>query len=180
MFKEFKEFAFKGNALELAVGVVIGTAFQTIVKSLVNDIIMPLFAALIGNVDYSEWAWTIGNTTIPYGSFISAVINFLLVAFSLFLVVKYINRINREIEEAKKQNAEKIEKAKLEKAQKIEELRKKNKLFDMFSKTFSSEEKKEEVPETEQETTTKLCPYCLSEIHIKAIRCPHCTSKLEE
>ena len=115
MFKEFKEFAFKGNALELAVGVVIGTAFQTIVKSLVNDIIMPLFSALIGNVDYSEWAWTIGNTTIPYGSFISAVINFLLVAFSLFLVVRYVNRINREIEEAKKQSAEKLEKAKLEK-----------------------------------------------------------------
>ena len=179
MFKEFKEFAFKGNALELAVGVVIGTAFQTIVKSLVNDIIMPLFSALIGNVDYSEWAWTIGNTTIPYGSFISAVINFLLVAFSLFLVVRYVNRINREIEEAKKQSAEKLEKAKLEKTKKIEELRKKNKLFDIFTKTFSSEEKQEETAEPE-EATTKLCPYCLSEIHIKAVRCPHCTSKLEE
>ena len=99
MFKEFKEFALKGNALELAVGVVIGTAFQTIVKSLVNDIIMPLFSALIGNVDYSEWTWTIGNTTIPYGSFISAIINFLLIAFSLFLVVRYINKINKQIEE---------------------------------------------------------------------------------
>ena len=87
MLKEFKEFALKGNAIELAVGVVVGTAFQSIVKSLVNDIIMPLFSALIGNVDYSEWAWTIGNTKIPYGSFISAVINFLLVAFSLFLVL---------------------------------------------------------------------------------------------
>jgi len=178
MFKEFKEFALKGNALELAVGVVIGTAFQTIVKSLVNDIIMPLFSALIGNVDYSEWTWTIGNTTIPYGSFISAIINFLLIAFSLFLVVRYINKINKQIEEAKKENAEKIEKSKMERAKKIEELRKKNKLFDMFSKTFSSEEKQEEVQETE--ATTKLCPYCLSEIHIKAIRCPHCTSKLEE
>ena len=180
MFKEFKEFAFKGNALELAVGVVIGTAFQTIVKSLVNDIIMPLFSALIGNVDYSEWAWTIGNTTIPYGSFISAVINFLLVAFSLFLVVRYVNRINREIEEAKKQSAEKLEKAKLERAKKIEELRKKNKLFDIFAKPFSNEEKQEEAIEAEPEATTKLCPYCLSEIHIKAVRCPHCTSKLEE
>lgn len=178
MFKEFKEFAFKGNAFELAVGVVIATAFQAIVKSLVDDIIMPLFSALIGNVDYSEWAWTIGNTTIPYGSFISAVINFLLIAFSLFLVVRYFNKINREIEEAKKQNAEKIEKAKMEKAKRIEELRKKNKLFDIFSKTFSGEEKQEEV--TEVEATTKLCPYCLSEIHIKAVKCPHCTSKLEE
>lgn len=180
MFKEFKEFAFKGNALELAVGVVIGTAFQTIIKSLVNDIIMPLFSALIGNVDYSEWAWTIGNTKIPYGSFISAVINFLLVAFSLFLVVRYVNKINREIEEAKKQSAEKLEKAKLEKAKKIEELRKKNKLFDIFAKTFSNEEKQEETIAEEQEATTKLCPYCLSEIHIKAVRCSHCTSKLEE
>ena len=180
MFKEFKEFAFKGNALELAVGVVIGTAFQTIVKSLVNDIIMPLFSALIGNVDYSEWVWTIGNTTIPYGSFISAVINFLLMAFSLFLVVKYINKINREIEEAKKENAEKYEKARMEKAKKIEELRKKNKLFDIFAKPFTSEEKRAEPTEPEPEATTKLCPYCLSEIHIKAIRCSHCTSKLEE
>ncbi len=179
MFKEFKEFAFKGNAFELAVGVVIGTAFQAIIKSLVNDIIMPLFSALIGNVDYSEWVWNIGNTTIPYGSFISAVINFLLIAFSLFLVVRYFNRINREIEEAKKQNAKKIEKAKMENAKRIEELRKKNKLFDIFSKTFSSEEKQEVVIE-EPEASTKLCPYCLSEIHIKAIRCPHCTSKLEE
>jgi len=178
MFKEFKEFALKGNAIELAVGVVVGGAFQTIVKSLVNDIIMPLFSALIGNVDYSEWTWTIGNTTIPYGSFISAIINFLLIAFSLFLVVRYINKINKQIEEAKKQNAEKNEKAKMEKAKRIEELRKKNKLFDMFTKTFSSEEKQNESPEPE--STTKLCPYCLSEIHIKAIRCPHCTSKLEE
>lgn len=177
MFKEFKEFAFKGNALELAVGVVIGTAFQTIIKSLVNDIIMPLFSALIGNVDYSEWVWTIGNTTIPYGSFISAVINFLLIAFSLFLVVRYINKINREIEEAKKQSAEKIAKAKMENAKRIEELRKKNKLFDIFTKPFAGEEKQEV---QEVEATTKLCPYCLSEIHIKAVRCPHCTSKLED
>jgi len=66
----------------------------------------------------------------------------------------------------------------MERAKKIEELRKKNKLFDMFTKTFSSEEKQEET--AGPEATTKLCPYCLSEIHIKAVRCPHCTSKLEE
>lgn len=178
MFKEFKEFALKGNVLDLAVGVIVGGAFQSIVTSLVNDIIMPLFSVLIGNVDFSDWVLKIGNTTIPYGSFISAIVNFLLVAISLFLVVKYINKINKEIEEAKKENAEKLEKSKMERAKKIEELRKKNKLFDMFSKTFSIEEKQEEVPE--KEVTTKLCPYCLSEIHIKAVRCPHCTSKLEE
>ena len=165
MFKEFKEFALKGNALELAVGVVIGSAFQSIVKSLVNDIIMPLFSALIGNVDFSDWVFKIGNSTIPYGSFISAIVNFLLVAFSLFLVVKYINRINKEIEEAKKENVKKIE-----------QLRKKSKIFDKFIK--SNKEPKEEIPNPEE--TTKLCPYCLSEINIKAIRCPHCTSKLDE
>ena len=170
MFKEFKEFALKGNALELAVGVVIGTAFQTIIKSLVNDIIMPLFSALIGNVDFSEWVWKIGNTTVPYGSFISAVVNFLLVAFSLFLVVRYVNKLNRKIEEAAKE-------AKKQEARKIEELRKKSKLFDKFTKKLVGEEK-QEVAQTEE--TTKLCPFCLSEINIKAIRCPHCTSKLEE
>lgn len=167
MFKEFKEFALKGNAIELAVGVVVGTAFQTIVKSLVNDIIMPLFSALIGNVDFSEWVWKIGNTTVPYGSFISAVVNFLLVAFSLFLVVRYINKLNRKLEEAKKIEASKIEK-----------LRKKSKLFDKFTKKMVGEDENEEI--VEPEATTKLCPYCLSEINIKAIRCPHCTSKLEE
>lgn len=169
MFKEFKEFALKGNAVELAVGVVVGTAFQTIVKSLVNDIIMPLFSAIFGKVDFSEFVWKIGDTTIPYGSFISAIVNFLLIAFSLFLVVKYINKINRKIEEATKE-------AKKQEARRIAKLRKKSKLFDKFTKTIVGEEEK--VEETEE--TTKLCPYCLSEININAIRCPHCTSKLEE
>lgn len=178
MLKEFKEFALKGNAIELAVGVVVGTAFQTIIKSLVNDIIMPLISVLFGNIDFSEWVWNIGNNKVAYGSFISAIVNFILVAFTLFLVVRYINKINKQIEEAKKQNAAKLEKAKMENAKKIEELRKKNKLFNMISKTFSSDEKTEETSTVE--ATTKLCPYCLSEIHIKAIKCPHCTSKLDE
>ena len=167
MFKEFKEFALKGNAIELAVGVVVGGAFQSIVKSLVNDIIMPLISALFGKVDFSEWVWKIGNSTVPYGSFISAIVNFLLVAFSLFLVVRYINKLNEKIEEAKKQEVKKIEK-----------LRKKSKLFDKFTKKVIGEDVKEEV--IEEPATTKLCPYCLSEINIKAVRCPHCTSKLEE
>lgn len=165
MFKEFKEFALKGNSIELAVGVIIGGAFQSIIKSLVNDIIMPLISALFGKVDFSEWVLKIGNTTIPYGSFISAVVNFLLIAFSLFLVVKYINRLNRKIEEAKKQEAEQIEK-----------LRKKNKFFNKLMK------KKKQAEETVSEpvATTKLCPYCFSEINIHATRCPHCTSELKE
>lgn len=169
MLKEFKEFALKGNAIELAVGVVVGTAFQTIVKSLVNDIIMPLISVLFGNVDFSDWVLKIGNNTVSYGSFISAIVNFVLVAFSLFLVVRYINKLNAKIEEAAKE-------AKKQEARKIEELRKKNKLFSKLIK--KTETDKEEVEEIE--ATTKLCPFCLSEINIKAIRCPHCTSKLDE
>lgn len=168
MLKEFKEFALKGNVIELAVGLVVGTAFQAIVKSLVNDIIMPLFAAILGKVDFSELVWKIGDTSIPYGLFISAIVNFLLIAFTLFLVVKYINKINKKIEEAAKE-------AKKQEAIRIAKLRKKSKLFDKFTKSLVSEEKTEE-----PESTTKLCPYCLSEININAIRCPHCTSKLEE
>ena len=155
MLKEFKEFALKGNAIELAIGVVVGTAFQAIVKSLVNDIIMPLISVLFGNIDFSDWVLKVGNNTVSYGSFISAIVNFVLVAFSLFLVVRYINKLNA----------------------KIEELRKKNKLFGKFIK--KSETNTEEIIE-EPEATTKLCPFCLSEINIKAIRCPHCTSKLDE
>ena len=169
MFKEFKEFAFKGNALELAVGVVIGTAFQTIVKSLVNDIIMPLISVLFGNIDFSDWVLKVGNNTVSYGAFISAIVNFVLVAFSLFLVVRYINKLNAKIEEAAKE-------AKKQEAKKIEELRKKNKLFNKILKKTETDAAETEEPEA----TTKLCPFCLSEINIKAIRCPHCTSKLDE
>ena len=157
MLKEFKEFALKGNAIELAVGVIIGGAFQSIVNSLVNDIIMPLLSLLFGNVDFSNWVWNIGNTSITYGVFVSAVINFLLVAFSLFMVVKYINKFNA-----------KLEKAKLEQM---------NKLLGKFKKE-KKEEKESKV--SEPENTTKLCPFCFSEINIHASRCPHCTSKLEE
>ena len=169
MLKEFKEFALKGNAIELAIGVVVGTAFQTIVKSLVDDIIMPLISLLFGNIDFSDWVLKIGNNTIKYGSFLSAIVNFVLVAFTLFLVVKYINKFNKKIEEASKA-------AKLQEAKKIEELRNKNKLFSKLIKKSEVQKESDEEPEA----TTKLCPFCLSEINIKAIRCPHCTSKLDE
>lgn len=176
MLKEFKEFAIKGNALELAVGVIIGGAFQSIVKSLVDDIIMPLISLLIGNVDFAEWTWQIGNATIHYGSFISAIVNFLLIAFSLFLVVKYLNRLNNKIEEAK-----------LQEAQKLEDLKKKSKFLKKVSKKEPTEkvsnkntEKAVEKTTKVAEVTTKLCPYCFSEINIKATKCPHCTSNLKE
>ena len=88
-FKEFKEFAMKGNVIDLAVGVVIGGAFQGIVNSLVKDIIMPLTAIFTGNVDYSTWVISLagGNVQIGIGSFLNAVINFLIIALSIFIAL---------------------------------------------------------------------------------------------
>lgn len=173
MLKEFKEFALKGNSIELAVGVIIGSAFQSIIKSLVNDIIMPLISLIFGKVDFSELVFKIGNTDIPYGSFISSIFNFILMAFALFLIVRYINKLNTKLEEASKE-------AKKQEAKRIEKLRKKSKLFNKLIKKPIAEKENEESKEVEPEATTKLCPYCLSEINIKAIRCPHCTSKLDK
>lgn len=154
MFKEFKEFALKGNIIDLAVGVIIGGAFQSIVNSLVNDIIMPLTGAFTGNVDYTAWVITFGTVSIKIGSFITAVINFLLVAFSLFLFIKYVNKLNAKIEQLGKDGKKAL------------------------TKKFKKNDKVvEEV--IEPEPTTKTCPYCLSEINVKATRCPHCTSELK-
>ena len=95
MLKEFKEFALKGNIMDMAVGVVIGGAFQKIVNSLVNDIIMPAISVLTGNVDFSDMVFTVGNASIKYGNFITTIVDFLIIAFSIFLVVKYINKLNK-------------------------------------------------------------------------------------
>lgn len=89
--EEFKEFAFKGNVLDLAVGVVIGSAFTAIVTSLVEDIIMPVVGIVIGGHDISNLSLKIGNTTLAYGAFLQAVINFLLIAFVIFMFIKIIN-----------------------------------------------------------------------------------------
>jgi large conductance mechanosensitive channel len=143
MLKEFKEFAMKGNIVDLAVGVVIGGAFGKIVTSLVNDIVMPLVGLLMGKIDFSNLFFALGSgnyatiqeaknagvATINYGLFINNIIDFLIVAFSIFIVIKQIDR---------------------------------------FSK------KKEEKPVENK----KKCPYCYSEIHIDARRCPSCTSEL--
>lgn len=126
-FEEFKAFAMRGNVLDMAVGVVVGSAFTAIVNSLVGDVINPLIGLFFNN-DFSE-------VVVKIGSFISAIINFLIVAFVLFLVLKAFNAV--------------------------------------FNK------KKEEAEEAPAEPTTKVCPYCQSEISIKAVRCPQCTSKLE-
>ncbi|MCL5028238.1 MAG: large-conductance mechanosensitive channel protein MscL [Bacteroidetes bacterium] len=149
MLKEFKEFALKGNVLDMAVGIIIGAAFGTIVQSLVKDVIMPPIGLLLGDVDFSELfvvlkqgakaagpyttlkdAASAGAVTLNYGLFINSVVSFLIVAFSIFLVVKGFQQL-----------------------------------------------RKKEVP-VAKEPTTKDCPFCLSPIPIKATKCAHCTSNL--
>ena len=148
MLKEFKEFAMRGNVVDMAVGIIIGGAFGTIVKSLVSDVIMPPIGLLLGGVDFSDLFITLkegsaagpyatlasaqaaGAVTISYGLFANAVISFLIVAFAVFLLIKGINKLQRE----------------------------------------------KEVPAAEP--TTKECPHCCSTIAIKATRCPNCTSEL--
>ena len=131
-FEEFKAFAMRGNVLDMAVGVVVGSAFTAIVNSLVNDIISPIIG-LFFNADFSDVVIQIGDVGIGVGAFLNAIINFLIVAFVLFVVIKFINGLH----------------------------------------------KKPAAPAAPAEPTTKVCPYCQTEIPIKAVRCPHCTSKLE-
>ena len=151
MLKEFKEFAVKGNALDMAVGVVVGSAFGAIVNSLVTDILMPPLGLLLGKTDFSTLflilkkgtvegpfstlaeAQKAGAVTFSYGLFLNRVISFLIVAFALFLILKVINRLR----------------------------------------------KPEEPVLPPPVTTEKSCPFCLSTIPLKARRCPHCTSTLE-
>lgn len=98
MWKEFKTFALRGNVVDLAVGVVIGAAFGTVVTSFVNDVLMQLIAAFGDAPDFSAYTVTLGQATIRYGSFVNAIVSFLIVAFALFLVIKGINRVFREKE----------------------------------------------------------------------------------
>ena len=146
---EFKEFALKGNIVDMAVGVIIGGAFGTIVSSLVSDIIMPLISSFTGNIDFTNKFVVLGSSgdvyttlaeaqeaganTLNWGNFVTNIINFLIIAIVMFIVIK--------------------------------------KVFGALQKP-----KKEEAP---AEPTTKECPYCLSEIPIKATKCPHCTSELK-
>lgn len=130
---EFKEFIARGNVIDLAVGVIIGGAFQAIVNSLVGDIISPLLG-LFGGVDFSNLSVKILDVELKYGSFITAVINFLIMAVIIFLLIKGINKV-------------------------------------------SSLHKKEEAKEA---PSTKVCPYCMTEINIDATRCPNCTSQLDK
>ena len=97
--KAFREFAGKGNVVDLAVGVIIGAAFGKIVASLVADIIMPLVGILIGGVHYEDLVWQVGDAQITYGKFIENVVDFIVIAFVIFWMVKVINHIRRKIED---------------------------------------------------------------------------------
>ena len=151
---EFKTFIMRGNVMNLAVGVIIGGAFQAIVNSLVNDIVSPVISLITKGINFAdkfillsppaegtevatvEQAKELGIATLNYGSFITAVINFFIMAVVIFCLVKAINKV-----------------------------------MDIGMK------KEEETPE---EPTTKVCPFCQSEISISAVKCPHCTSDLPE
>jgi large conductance mechanosensitive channel len=149
MLKEFKEFAMRGNMVDMAVGIIIGTAFGAIVKSLVADVIMPPIGLLLGNVDFADLfivlkegttaapyaslsaAQEAGAVTVSYGTFFNTVFSFIIIALSVFLLIRAMNRLKR---------------------------------------------KEEKPPE---EPTTKDCPYCYSSISIKATKCSHCTAELK-
>lgn len=99
MWKEFKAFAFKGNVLDLAVGVIIGGAFGKIVTSIVNDLMMPTFGILFGGLNFSELAYQHGKSAIKYGSFVQTVVDFLLISASIFIFIKLINKLKRKEDE---------------------------------------------------------------------------------
>ena len=161
---DFKSFAFKGNIVDMAVGVVIGSAFTAIVNSLVKDLITPLLTLITGSAKYEDLfvvlkypagaegtayatlaeAAEAGAVTLNYGTFIQAIINFLLIAISVFIVISVIKAADVK---AKKKAAE-----------------------DAAAAAAAAESAK---------ALVKVCPYCLTEIHVDAVRCPHCTSKLD-
>ena len=95
MLREFRDFINRGNVIDLAVAVILGAAFTAIINSLVADIIMPIIGAILGAVDFTSLAITVGDAQITYGNFIQAVVNFLIVAFIIFLIVRWINRMKK-------------------------------------------------------------------------------------
>ncbi|MBQ6586978.1 MAG: large conductance mechanosensitive channel protein MscL [Coriobacteriales bacterium] len=104
--EEFKKFITRGNVMDMAVGIIIGGAFTAIVTSFVNDILMPLLGILIGGVDFGHLSFNVGSATIGYGAFISAIINFLLVAWAIFIVVKGMNKMREAGDKLKKKEEE--------------------------------------------------------------------------
>lgn len=156
MLKEFKEFAIRGNVVDMAVGIIIGAAFTSVVQSLVKDILMPPIGLLTGGIDFTnafivlqkgatpppyttiQSAQEAGAVILRYGTFINAVISFTLVAFAVFMLVSYINKLK------------------------------------------TAHKKEEETEKEEKKPVIKKCDYCFTEIPVEAKRCPYCTSKLEE
>lgn len=147
--KEFKEFAVKGNVVDMAVGIIIGAAFTGVVQSLVKDVMMPPLGLLLGGVDFTEFFFVLkegtppppyatitaaqeaGAVTLNYGVFFNTLLSFLIVSFAVFILIKYINKLKRP------------------------------------------DTKPESAP------TIKKCSYCFSDIPVEATRCPHCTSELK-
>lgn len=126
IFKEFRDFAMKGNVVDMGVGIVIGAAFTTIVNSFVNDIINPPLSLITGSVDFTDKAWILKEATetttaitLNYGSFITALLNFVIVAFVIFIVIKQMNKIREELEKEK----EVEEEAKADQTTILEEIR---------------------------------------------------------
>ncbi|MCL4263220.1 MAG: large-conductance mechanosensitive channel protein MscL [Anaerolineae bacterium] len=99
MLKEFREFLNRGNVIDLAVAVILGTAFTGVVKSLVDDIIMPLIGILLGGVSFTSLTVQVGDAVVTYGNFIQAIVNFVIIAFVIFLIVRYYNQLARKKEE---------------------------------------------------------------------------------
>ena len=106
MIKEFKEFIARGNVMDLAVGVIIGGAFGKIVTSIVDDILMPLIGMVVGGIDFTGLVWKIGDAEVKYGNFIQNIIDFLIVAFCIFIIVKLVNRASERVEKLKKKEEE--------------------------------------------------------------------------
>lgn len=150
MIKEFKEFAMRGNVVDMAVGIIIGGAFGKIVTSMVNDVLMPPIGKAMGNVNFADLYISLDNTkgpfksladakaagvaVIAYGSFLSTVIDFIIVAFCVFLMIKAMNAMTKKLS----------------------------------------------APAPAAAPTNKECPFCFSSISIKATRCPNCTSELKK
>ncbi|WP_379969865.1 large conductance mechanosensitive channel protein MscL [Ectobacillus sp. sgz5001026] len=112
MWNDFKKFALKGNVVDLAVGVIIGAAFGKIVTSLVNDMIMPIVGLLLGGINFTDLQFTIGKASIKYGSFLQTVVDFFIVAFSIFLFIRVLQQLKREkpveVEEPKQPKEEQL------------------------------------------------------------------------
>ena len=128
MLKEFKKFISKGNVVDLAIGVIIGGAFGKIVSSLVNDILMPIIGILIGGIDFSSLSIKVGSAKITYGMFIQNIIDFLIIAFCVFIFVKIVNKISNLAKKEEKAEEEKVTETELSVLKEIREELKKNKI----------------------------------------------------